>query len=95
MIKTANEERPPGVDTAVITRVSGERQAVVDAKASLAAEAGKGVQQRAALKDQIKSIVARRKRIQYTADRIWAPGKAESAEARKAFKLPADRRYSY
>jgi hypothetical protein len=43
----------------------------------------------------VKSIVARRKKIQYAADAAWPPRQPTSIQARVDFKLPANRPYSY
>jgi hypothetical protein len=91
---TANQERPPGVDTTVITRVAAQRQAFVEAAAKQADESGKGQQARAQFKEMLASITARRKKIQYAADRAFPPRDAAQVEARAAFKLPLNRRYS-
>ena len=95
IITQANQERPPGVDTNVIARVQSERAAVITANATQNAELSKGKQGRAERNALVKSIVARRKKIQYAADAQWPPKRPESTQARNDFKLPANRPYSY
>jgi hypothetical protein len=95
ILNKANEERPSGIDTAVIQRVQGERAAYVAASTARSTESGKSKQGRAQRDALVKEIIAQRKKIQYAADSLWPPGKPESAQARAAFKLPANRPYSY
>ena len=68
IIDRASQERPPGVDTAVLERVTAERAAFVAAGSLQEAELSKGKQVRALRDALTKSIVARRKKIQYAAD---------------------------
>ena len=95
IIHQADQERPPGVDTTVIARVQSERGAVIAANATQNAELSKGKQGRAERDALVKSIIARRKKIQYAADAQWPPKRPASAQARNDFKLPAKRPYSY
>jgi hypothetical protein len=94
IVNTADQERPPGVDTTVLTRVASERQAFLNATASQSDEGAKGQQARAQFKALVAQITHRRKKIQYAADRAFPPRQPESVEARTAFKLPLERRYS-
>ena len=95
IIDQSDEERPAGVNTDMITRVDGERADFVGEESVQSTELGKGKQDRASVKVLLKSIIARRKKIQRAADLIWAPGKATSELARTKFKLPKSRRYTY
>jgi hypothetical protein len=95
VIHQAEEERPPGVNTEVVVRLTNERAAYVQAGEAQSAEVSKGKQGRAERDALVKDIIARRKKIQYASDRIWPAGKPESAQARSDFKLPANRPYSY
>jgi len=95
IIDKANVDRPGGIDTAFITRVTGERQAYINAHASQQTELGKGKQERALRRELITSIRERRKKIQRAADAVWPWNQPASAEARVMFKLPPKRPYAY
>ena len=95
VIQQANEERPPGVNTEVVERLTNERAAYVQTGVAQSTEMSKGKQDRAERDALVKDIIARRKKIQYAADRIWPAGLPESAQARSDFKLPENRPYSY
>jgi len=75
--------------------VTNERTAYLEAGATQRAEVAKGKQARALRDAMIKSITARRKKVQYAADAKWPAGKTEHVQARKDFQLPAKRPYSY
>lgn len=95
IIARANQERPPGVDTDFINQTQAQRAAYVATNAAQSNELGRAKQAREERTDLVKSIVARRKKIQYAADAAWPPRKPQSAQARQDFKLPATRPYSY
>jgi hypothetical protein len=95
LIDKANEERPGGINTDFIERVKTERQAYVNASTAQGNEEAKGQQGRAERDALLASIKARRRKIQYAAEVQWPAGKPESVQARKDFKLPANRPYSY
>ena len=95
VINKANEERPPGVDTGLIVRVTNERTAYVKAGASQTDKAGKAKLGRAERESMVKDIIVRRKKIQYAADAQWPARKPQNVQARVDFKLPAKRPYSY
>ncbi len=95
IINKADADRPPGVDTGLIERVQGERQDFVDANSAQTTESAAGQQQRADRDARVKSIIERRKKVQYAADAAWPPGEVSSAAARSEFQLPANRAYSY
>ncbi len=56
---------------------------------------GRGKQARAQREPLVKSITARRKKIQYAADNAWPPKKPENVQARTDFRIPVNRPYSY
>ncbi len=95
LIDQASAERPAGLDTAFLQEVTGQRAAYVSQGPAQGAEESKGQQDRAERDDLLKDIIARRKKIQYAADTLWPPRKPASVQARKDFKLPANRPYSY
>jgi hypothetical protein len=95
ILERAEEERPPGVDTDVIVRVTGERDAYVQVEGTQAGAGARAKQERVFLRDLVRSITERRKKIQRAADAAWPHHKPESAQARADFQLPATRRYSY
>lgn len=94
IINKANADRPGGIDTDFIVRVTDERQAYINAHASQQTELGKGKQERVARNALIKSIRDRRKKIQGAADGVWPWTSATSAEARVKFKLPPKQPYA-
>ena len=95
IINKANTDRPGGIDTDFIVRVTAEKQAYVNAHASQQTELGKGKQERALRNELVASIRERRMKIQRSADAVWPWTSASSAEARVKFKLPPRRPYSY
>jgi len=94
IIDKANADRPGGIDTDFIVRVTDERQAYINAHASQQTELGKGKQERVSRNALIKSIRDRRKKIQRAADGVWPWTTATSAEPRVKFKLPPKRPYT-
>ena len=94
IIDKANADRPGGIDTDFIVRVTDERQAYINAHASQQTELGRGKQERVSRNQWIKSIRERRKKIQRAADGVWPWTSATSAEARVKFKLPPKQPYS-
>ena len=95
IMEKASEERPPGVDTDFISRVAFERNAVVAADRSQGDESSKGSQERVLRDKMVRSIVTRRKKIQYAADVAFPYNDPANARARTDFSLPANRPYSY
>ena len=91
----ANTERPPGVNTEFIVRVQAEKDACTAAAAMPSTKQAQGEQARQELAQMLRSIVARRKKIQYAADALWTHGRPETVEARREFQLPLKRPYSY
>jgi hypothetical protein len=95
LINNASTERPGGIDTVFLDRVQNERAAFVNANQTQDNELSKGQGDRTQRDALVKSIIARRKKIQYAADTEWPPHQPDNAQARKDFKLPAKRPYSY
>ena len=95
IIDNADTERPAGLDTAFIENVKSERTAYLATTATQGSEQARGEQDRAERDALVKNIIERRKKIQYAADTLWPPRKPQSVQARKDFKLPASRPYSY
>ena len=95
IINQATQERPPGIDTDFIVRAEVEKTAYVGVNNVPQDKIGEGERFRSERDALLRSIVADRKKIQYAADGLWPAGKPENVEARKAFKLPAKRPYSY
>jgi hypothetical protein len=95
LIDKANVERPGSLDTGFIENVRTQRTTYVNFSRAQGGEGSKGAQARATRDGLLKDIIARRKKIQYAADTLWPPRKVESVQARKDFKLPATRPYSY
>ena len=75
--------------------MKSERTAYLATTATQDSEQARGEQDRAERDALVKSIIERRKKIQYAADTLWPPRKPQSVQARKDFKLPASRPYSY
>lgn len=95
LIDKADAERPGGLDTAFIENVKSQRATFVSHGTSAGGEESKGAQDRATRDALLKDIIAKRKKIQYAADTLWPSKKPASVQARKDFKLPANRPYSY
>ena len=95
MINKANAERPGNLDTAFIVATQAKRDMFVGKDGEQSAEVSKGKQERRSLKSMLRTIVARRKKIQYAADLLWPHYQTGSAQARGDFKLPLDRPYTY
>lgn len=95
LIDKANEERPGGLDTAFIEKVKTQRTAYVNRGTTQGGEESKGAQDRATRDALLKDIIAKRKKIQYAADTLWPSKQPASVQARKDFKLPRNRPYSY
>ena len=83
------------MDTAFLSAAEGRRETYVKTRTAQSAESGKRALNRAQRTALLKSVTARRKKIQYAADSLWVPGRPERAQARAEFKLPAHRPYSY
>ena len=95
MINKATQERPGNLDTAFIVDTQAKRDKFVSKDGEQSAEVSKGKQERRSLKSMLRTIIARRKKIQYAADLLWPHYQTESAQARSDFKLPLDRPYNY
>ena len=95
MINKATQERPGNLDTAFIVETQAKRDKFVSKDGEQSAEVSKGKQERRSLKSMLRTIVARRKKIQYAADLLWPHYQTGSAQARSDFKLPLDRPYTY
>ena len=95
LIDKGNAERPGGLDTAFLDSVKTQRTTYVNHGASQGGEESKGAQERAVRDAMLKDIIAKRKKIQYAADTLWPSRRPESVQARKDFKLPLNRPYSY
>lgn len=95
LIDNAYADRPAPVDTAFIVKTEGQRQDFVDEKNAQSGEGTKAEQLRAERDDLLKEVIVGRKKIQYAADTLWPAKKTSSIQARKDFKLPKDRPYSY
>lgn len=95
MINKATQERPGDLDTAFIVDTQAKRDKFVNKDGEQELQVSKGKGERRSLKAMLKTIIARRKKIQYAADLLWPHYKSESAQARSDFKLPLDRPYTY
>ena len=95
IIKKADEERPPGVNTEFIVAANAERTSYVNAKPAQRGEQAQATTQRAERNTMVDSILARRKKIQYAADRVWPHTNPANAGVRGEFNLPLDRGYAY
>ena len=95
LINKANADRPGSIDTNFITKTAGQRAEFLKQKGTQGAEDSKAAQDRAERESLLRQVIDARKKIQYAADTIWPPKKATSVQARKDFKLPRNRPYSY
>ena len=95
LINKANADRPGSIDTNFITKTEGQRAEFLKQKGTQGAEDSKAAQDRAERESLLRQVIDARKKIQYAADTIWPPKKATSVQARKDFKLPRNRPYSY
>ena len=95
MIDKANEERPGELDTAFIEDTRAMRTKFMQQDGSKGSHVSTGKQARASRQALLRTITARRKKIQYAADVLWPHYKPTSAQARSDFKLPQNRPYSY
>ena len=91
IITKANNERPPGIDTAFITRADNERTAYAQSKTPQVDEVAQGKLERALRNDQVDSIKERCKEIQFAADSAWPAGIPANEGFRKRFRLPTNR----
>jgi hypothetical protein len=95
LIEKAEAERPGGLDTAFLNTVKDQRAIFTGQGDDQDSHGSKGKQERTMRDALLKEIVARRKKIQYAADALWPHYKETSVQARKDFKLPENRPYSY
>lgn len=95
IITESTAHRLPGVDTEFLLRADAEKKAYAAKNSTPQDNIGSGEQARAQRDELVRGITADRKKIQYAADALWPEGKPENVEARKAFRLPKDRPYSY
>ena len=94
-IKKADEERPPGIDTGFIVAATAERAAYMNAKPAQRGDQARATTQRAERDTMVDTILTRRKKIQYAADRVWPHTDPAHAGVRGEFNLPLDRGYAY
>lgn len=95
VINHANADRPGSTDTDFINLALAQRKAVEGVKPAQIGHKNNASQERELREAEYENIIARRKKIQYAADKIWPAGQPQNVAARKAFKLPKDRPYSY
>ena len=83
----------PGMTPAKIKALSAARQAWLDADTSQGtAQTSSGVKH-GSLTEKMALLLARRRKIQLAADRIFPPG-AKNAPIRRLFQLPVNRRFT-
>lgn len=95
IIDTANDERPPGINTEFLILAEGERDAYISANGTQSTEGANAKQARADRNAMLKSITQRRMKIQRAIDGKFPPDKTSSAGPRKEFQLPASRPFSF
>lgn len=89
----AGAERPPGVNTDVLTRVAEELTAFNATAQSQKTEQSAAQNTRLDRDAAVKSIVQRGQQLLIAADRAWPFDRPENAAARREFGLPATRPY--
>jgi hypothetical protein len=94
IINKSNEQRPPGVNTEVIVRVTGELQAFKTGSNEPATQQSNAKTERAKRDEMIESIKKRRMQIQFAADAEWGPRVPANVGVRGEFKIPADKAFN-
>jgi hypothetical protein len=94
ILRQANADRPPGVDTEILSRVEAERAALQQEVETQRTALTQAQNERAARNAMVESIKQRCCKIQLAADRAWPYGEAGHAAARRDFRLPATRPYT-
>lgn len=95
IINRAMVDLPGSITSQFVADTQTKLEAYIASRESQQSELGQGKQLRQQRNDQVLSIIARRKKIQYAADTAWPPGQPGSAKARVEFQLPANRPFSY
>ena len=95
LIAKADEERPGGLDTSFLEATRTKCATYVNQDGEKGAHVSQAKQARTSREALLKTIIARRKKIQYAADLLWPHYQDGSTQARGDFTLPPNRPYSY
>jgi hypothetical protein len=95
IINRAMVDLPGSITPAFVGDTQTKLDAYIASHGSQQSELGQGKQFRQQRNDQVLSIIARRKKVQYAADTAWPPSAPGSAKARVEFQLPKNRPFSY
>ena len=91
MLERLDTERPPGINTAFITKLATSRADFMTAGNAQGSKQSAASAARDARKQLVATIKDRRMEIQFAADAAWPPGQPGHAAIRREFGLPADR----
>jgi hypothetical protein len=94
LINKVSEERPPGVNTEVITRVEGELTDVTGQQQTQQDEKLEAKALRTQRDNKVESIARRAREIQLAADRAFPHADPENASPRTKFFLPTRRSFA-
>jgi hypothetical protein len=95
LIDQANTERPGAINTDFINVTQDKRAEFVTEGKMQESEESRAALERAQRNELLVEIIDGRKTIQYAANTLWPPERPENVQARKDFKLPLNRPYSY
>ena len=95
IINRAMVDLPGSITPVFVAATADKLEYYVASRESQQSELGQGKQSREERNEMVKSLIARRKKIQYAADTAWPPRQPGSGKARVEFQLPADRPFSY
>ncbi len=95
IVGQANTDRPGDINTDFIVATTTKQTAYVTSNSAQQTDLGTGKQERLQRNALIKSICARRKKVQRAADSAWPHTNPANAKARTVFRLPPNRPYSY
>jgi hypothetical protein len=93
IINNTNQDRPPSIDTSMITAATDKLTAYTNADTPQTDERAAAKAARAARNTLVREIIKDRQKIQTAADSAWPYTNPANAGMRLKFRLPADRPY--
>ena len=93
IISNTNADRPPSIDTSMITAAEAQLTTYANSPTPQAQEKAAAKQARADRNAQVRQIIADRQQIQMAAESAWPHTNPENAGMRLKFRLPANRPY--
>jgi hypothetical protein len=91
IIKKLSADTLPGVDAAKVTAIQDALNNYKNVQTDQVGGQAQATTARATLEAAIKSIIARRREIQFAADAQWPPSNAANAGIRREFRLSPDK----